>query len=259
MCSVGTTIGRLFLRKPSRITVIAFVRRLSTQVSMPLRWMAPESLQKMIFTPKTDVWSYGVVLWEIMSLGKQPYKGIPDELVKELICGPTKLQSPPYSCAFLWDLTKFCWSKSPSHRTSFETIVRILLPRLSPEAKAGFVALSYIHKVCSVEEHQESVDSRTNRLFSRAWDMFYQNFFSRPDSSSADTCKETDSSFYSRYRRYRTTKHYPSIFVRSNSNSSGSSGTSANSDMNASPDGQECARKISYDSVYSSATQDYSS
>ena len=61
---------------------------------MPLRWMAPESVQKMVFTPQTDAWSYGVVLWEIMSFGEQPYKGYSDLTVKQMLIECIKLKRP---------------------------------------------------------------------------------------------------------------------------------------------------------------------
>ncbi|OTF77720.1 hypothetical protein BLA29_015224 [Euroglyphus maynei] len=63
---------------------------------MPLRWMAPESVRKMIFTPYSDVWSFGVVLWEIMSFGEQPYRGRPDMEVKKLLANNVRLSRPFY-------------------------------------------------------------------------------------------------------------------------------------------------------------------
>lgn len=63
---------------------------------MPLRWMAPESVRKMVFTQQTDIWSYGVVLWEIMCFGEQPYKGKTDQEVKEMLVECVRLNRPPY-------------------------------------------------------------------------------------------------------------------------------------------------------------------
>jgi insulin receptor len=52
---------------------------------MPIRWMAPESLQDGIFTFITDVWSYGIVLWEMVTLGSQPYPGKTNQEVFDLV------------------------------------------------------------------------------------------------------------------------------------------------------------------------------
>lgn len=69
---------------------------MSDQALMPLRWMAPESVRKMVFTQQTDVWSYGVVLWEIMSFGEQPYRGKTDQEVKEMLVDCVRLCRPTY-------------------------------------------------------------------------------------------------------------------------------------------------------------------
>lgn len=68
--------------------------RLSEEAPLPLRWMAPESVSKMIFTPASDVWSYGVVLWEILCFGEQPYRGKSDQEVKHLIANCERLPRP---------------------------------------------------------------------------------------------------------------------------------------------------------------------
>lgn len=48
---------------------------------MPVRWMSPESLADGVFTADSDIWSYGVVLWEIVTLAEQPYQGLANEQV----------------------------------------------------------------------------------------------------------------------------------------------------------------------------------
>lgn len=50
---------------------------------MPVRWMAPESLIDGLFTPMTDIWSYGVLLYEIVTFGSFPYQGISNNQVLE--------------------------------------------------------------------------------------------------------------------------------------------------------------------------------
>ena len=53
---------------------------------LPVRWMSPESVKYGRFTTESDVWAYGVVLWEIFSYGKQPYYGHTNEEVYQINC-----------------------------------------------------------------------------------------------------------------------------------------------------------------------------
>lgn len=52
---------------------------------LPIRWMAPESLNDGVFSCKSDVWSYGIVLWEIVTLASQPYQGLSNEQVRIIL------------------------------------------------------------------------------------------------------------------------------------------------------------------------------
>lgn len=84
--------------------------------------MSPESVMYRRFTLESDVWSYGVVLWEIYSLGKQPYYGLSNEEVVKMILQGVMLippeRCPPYIC----DLMKSCWKSEPKDRITFENI-----------------------------------------------------------------------------------------------------------------------------------------
>lgn len=89
---------------------------------VPLRWMSPESVMYRRFTLESDVWSYGVVLWEIYSFGKQPYYGLSNEEVVKMILQGIML-IPPDSCpSFICDLMKACWKSEPKDRIKFHEI-----------------------------------------------------------------------------------------------------------------------------------------
>ncbi|PSN47551.1 hypothetical protein C0J52_08384, partial [Blattella germanica] len=89
---------------------------------LPVRWMSPESVMYGRFTLESDVWSYGVVLWEIYSLGKQPYYGQSNEEVVKLIFHGIML-IPPEDCPpVIWDLMRSCWKTEPRDRIRFPEI-----------------------------------------------------------------------------------------------------------------------------------------
>jgi serine/threonine protein kinase len=96
--------------------------RMGSDKPMPIRWMSPESIVYARFTLESDVWSYGVVLWEIYSLGKQPYYGHTNDGAKKLILQGIML-IPPEDCpAFICELMRECWRTEPKDRIGFQDI-----------------------------------------------------------------------------------------------------------------------------------------
>ncbi|XP_059869328.1 muscle, skeletal receptor tyrosine-protein kinase isoform X5 [Delphinus delphis] len=94
--------------------------------AIPIRWMPPESIFYNRYTTESDVWAYGVLLWEIFSYGLQPYYGMAHE---EVICyvRDGNILSCPENCPLeLYNLMRLCWSELPADRPSFTSIHRIL-------------------------------------------------------------------------------------------------------------------------------------
>ncbi|KAK1171236.1 hypothetical protein AOXY_G5984 [Acipenser oxyrinchus oxyrinchus] len=89
---------------------------------LPVRWMAPESLIDGVFTKYSDVWSFGVLLWEIVTLGKQPYPAYSNLEVLHLVQSGGRLPSPTNCPDDIYDLMQKCWHKEPNMRPSFRYI-----------------------------------------------------------------------------------------------------------------------------------------
>ena len=61
---------------------------------VPVKWMSPESLRDHLYTSKSDVWSYGVLLWEMVTLGAAPYPAVPPERLIPLLAAGYRMNQP---------------------------------------------------------------------------------------------------------------------------------------------------------------------
>ncbi|KAG5888425.1 hypothetical protein JTB14_020200 [Gonioctena quinquepunctata] len=93
---------------------------------LPIKWMPPEAFQDGVFTTKTDVWSYGVLLWEIMSMGYMPYTGCGNKDVMDLVLSGGRLDPPSNCPGPIYGVMTQCWHPDPEMRPSFETLLERL-------------------------------------------------------------------------------------------------------------------------------------
>ncbi|XP_029164341.1 high affinity nerve growth factor receptor-like [Nylanderia fulva] len=90
---------------------------------LPVRWMSPESVMYGRFTLETDIWSFGVVLWEVFSFGKQPYYGHTNEEVVKLILQGIMLLPPDECPPVVCEIMRDCWKMEPRERIKFPDIL----------------------------------------------------------------------------------------------------------------------------------------
>uniref|UniRef100_H2YTU6 receptor protein-tyrosine kinase n=1 Tax=Ciona savignyi TaxID=51511 RepID=H2YTU6_CIOSA len=88
-----------------------------------IRWTAPECIRFRQFTSASDVWSYGIVMWEVMSYGEKPYWDMSNQQVLENIQKGMRLPSPLTCPKMLHDLMLECWSTEPSDRPTFAKLL----------------------------------------------------------------------------------------------------------------------------------------
>ncbi|KAM9307181.1 neurotrophic tyrosine kinase, receptor, type 2b [Pholidichthys leucotaenia] len=108
--------------------------RVGGHTMLPIRWMPPESIMYRRFTTESDVWSLGVVLWEIFTYGKQPWYQLSNNEVIECITQGRVLQRPRTCPKEVYDLMLGCWQREPYMRLSIKEIHGMLqsLAKASP-------------------------------------------------------------------------------------------------------------------------------
>ena len=104
---------------------------------LPVKWMAPEALFQRTYTTRSDVWSFGVLLWEIMTLGASPYPAVPclKDLLHLLRSGH-RMERPPNCTIDVYMIMMECWSLDPTKRPPFSKLVDDL-DRLLTRAREG--------------------------------------------------------------------------------------------------------------------------
>uniref|UniRef100_P54757-2 Isoform 2 of Ephrin type-A receptor 5 n=1 Tax=Rattus norvegicus TaxID=10116 RepID=P54757-2 len=93
---------------------------------IPIRWTAPEAIAFRKFTSASDVWSYGIVMWEVVSYGERPYWEMTNQDVIKAVEEGYRLPSPMDCPAALYQLMLDCWQKDRNSRPKFDDIVNML-------------------------------------------------------------------------------------------------------------------------------------
>ncbi|KPP69796.1 vascular endothelial growth factor receptor kdr-like, partial [Scleropages formosus] len=155
---------------------------------LPLKWMAPEAIFDKVYTSQSDVWSFGVLMWEIFSLGASPYPGL--QIDEEFCCKlkeGTRMRAPEYSTPEIYQTMMDCWQGDPGQRPTFTQLVEwlgdLLQANVQQEGKhyipVNTILLKRGAKACSAPLPEEP----PHRESSGSWNVKIQ-------PSSIKTCDE---------------------------------------------------------------------
>eukprot|EP00057_Strongylocentrotus_purpuratus_P007785 XP_011662259.1 PREDICTED: proto-oncogene tyrosine-protein kinase receptor Ret-like [Strongylocentrotus purpuratus] len=122
---------------------------------LPVKWMAVEALYDNVFTVKSDVWSFGILLWEIVTMGAIPYPGVTAERLCQLLRDGYRMDRPEECSEELYTIMKQCWSDDPQERPSFEKLGLQFEKML--EETMEYLDLSDINGDLSSDEENEEV------------------------------------------------------------------------------------------------------
>lgn len=135
-----------------------------TNGRLPVKWMAIESLTHNRYTLKSDVWSYGVLLWEIFSYGENPYPSVPVENLLQVLQRGHRMEKPSEASDEIYGLMQRCWLSNPSDRPHFSEIVLCF-----DEIMTKFLNINYLNLQCvseaddALEASEEDVTSDTSQ------------------------------------------------------------------------------------------------
>uniref|UniRef100_UPI0037E9002C ephrin type-A receptor 2 n=1 Tax=Semicossyphus pulcher TaxID=241346 RepID=UPI0037E9002C len=114
-------------------------------IRVPIKWMSMESLSESVYTTKSDVWSFGITMWEILSRGRTPYPGVHNHELLELLQSGFRLKPPEECDDKLYEVMRSCWDEDPSLRPDFRELGQSLtavlreLPELEASQEADYI------------------------------------------------------------------------------------------------------------------------
>ncbi|XP_078038596.1 vascular endothelial growth factor receptor 1-like [Augochlora pura] len=135
---------------------------------LPIKWLAIESIRDRIFSTQSDIWSFGVVLWEFFTLAETPYPGMEAEIQYQKLVEGYRMEQPEYATPEVYNLMRQCWKAKPTLRPSFTEIVDSIGNLLEDSVKSHYIQLNAPY-----------VDMNTVQLESGKDD--YLAMFSAPD------------------------------------------------------------------------------
>ncbi|CAL4089410.1 unnamed protein product, partial [Meganyctiphanes norvegica] len=113
---------------------------------MPIKWMSIEAIRDHIFSIQSDVWAFGVTLWEIFTLGNSPYPGteINENFLAMLESG-YRMKQPKYANDDIYEIILSCWREEPTERPSFTSLAECLAEMMDSTIKKQFLSLNSSH------------------------------------------------------------------------------------------------------------------
>ncbi|XP_045131037.1 vascular endothelial growth factor receptor 1-like isoform X2 [Portunus trituberculatus] len=156
---------------------------------LPVKWMSVEALREGIFSTESDVWAYGVVLWEIFSLGRCPFPGVTmdESFIKSLENG-YRMECPKYCTRELHQVMLDCWATAPENRPCFNTLQSRLSKMLSERDSKYYEDLQKIVEEKEALEAEE--EEKDSSYLNMVGNVNYANLVQAKNQSQKETTED---------------------------------------------------------------------
>ncbi|XP_071536960.1 vascular endothelial growth factor receptor 1-like [Panulirus ornatus] len=126
---------------------------------MPIKWMSVEAIRDRIFSVQSDVWAYGVTLWELFSLGSMPYPDIEvNRNFLQQLEGGYRMDKPKYANQDIYNLLLWCWTSEPEGRPTFTQAADCLEILMLPDLKNQYMFMNASNLRMNEERFQRETD-----------------------------------------------------------------------------------------------------
>lgn len=98
-----------------------------------MKWLSPEAMDSRTFSVASDVWAFGVTLWEIFSYGEMPYLNYKNSEVQSILRDGYRMSKPESAETQHHDLMKACWAAEPKARPRFDAIAKTMVELMARE------------------------------------------------------------------------------------------------------------------------------
>lgn len=113
--------------------------RKKTEGKLPIKWMAIESLSGQMYTSQSDVWSFGVLLWEIVTMGGTPYRNVRPQDMYSMLQSGHRMERPKGCSEATYQLMQRCWLTNPDERPTFNEIVVELDKQVNQHTEQDYI------------------------------------------------------------------------------------------------------------------------
>ncbi|CAH8649912.1 unnamed protein product [Dicrocoelium dendriticum] len=156
---------------------------------MPIKWLAIECIQNRVFSSKSDVWSYGVTLWEMCTFGKRPFDGIRARDLLQCLERGMRLMQPETTSLEFYAVLLRCWEADPNKRPTFDELLTILqIIKRKPERYICITAgMRQRHQQSSQFTSSEALEFLSNTLSSNSQHTRSDEEVTEPNSTTDST------------------------------------------------------------------------